>query len=127
MNAPVSEAIQALQQSMTTLQSACLANGMIGAQPVLRTIRASSTLETAQAAFGRPLNLPGRGTGTGASADNGSNEIIVGEGVKKRDIDQGLASGKFYRHQALWGRSVQTEKRRVVHAEDARVGVPFVV
>lgn len=64
MNAPVRESISGLQQAISTLQSALLQDNLIGSQAVVRTIRASSTLENAQVAWGRFLNLPGRPAGS---------------------------------------------------------------
>lgn len=150
MNGPVEEAIVAFQQSMSTLQSTFLASNLIGAQSVLRTIRASNTLENAKAAWGRPLNLPGRGS---SSSDSANTDESTTEGLKKRNVDQrgearhekaAPSAGMYYSHQELWGRSeraprtpkygkgshnevlVRRYQRMVISAEEARVGRPFV-
>jgi len=138
MNSPVSQAIDGLQQSLTTLQTTMLQSDLIGSQGVLRTIRASSSLENAQVAWGRFLNLPGR-VSTGGSDD--------GEGARKRELLRPApADGKFYTHKELWGRGEGTSKAlrdgkkrwaeavanleahraRVLNGH-ARVGRPFVV
>jgi hypothetical protein len=139
MNAPISESIDGLQQALTAMQTDMLQNDFIGSQAVLRTIRASSSLENAQTAFGRFLNLPGGSAGDSGDASAG-----------KRDLGSGAirlppAHGAYYTHAELWGRDerartseegkakwrdgvVQWEERRGrVGAEDARVGRPFVV
>jgi hypothetical protein len=103
MNAPVNQAIGGLQQSLTTLQTTMLQNDLIGSQAVLRTIRASSSLENAQVAWGRFLNLPGENP----KADSGSSNAEDGE-VKRSN-------------------SAITTRLVNVQAEYARIGRPFVV
>jgi hypothetical protein len=109
MNAPVNQAIGGLQQSLTTLQTTMLQNDLIGSQAVLRTIRASSSLENAQVAWGRFLNLPGEKPG----ADSGSSDVEDGSdgGVKRSNS------------------AITTRNARLVNveAEYARFGRPFVV
>jgi hypothetical protein len=153
MNAPVNTAIEGLQQSLTTLQTTMLQSDLIGSQAILRTIRASSSLENAQVAWGRFLNLPGKAS----TADGGDTDSVSGgsaipstgrlpkrsvtssEGrVKRPETRPGL--GKPYTHKELWGRDrgVMGDEKweapaaRVVHhggvgAENARVGRPFTV
>ncbi|KAH4006812.1 hypothetical protein HBI56_027490 [Parastagonospora nodorum] len=142
MNSPVSQAIDGLQQSLTTLQTTMLQSDLIGSQAVLRTIRASSSLENAQVAWGRFLNLPGRASAGGSGSGNDD-----GEGARKRQLLRpALADGKFYTHKELWGRSegrskalrdgktrwaeavakLEAHRARVLNGH-ARVGRPFVV
>lgn len=150
MNSPVNEAIEGLQQSLTTLQTTMLQSNLIGSQAILRTIRASSSLENAKVAWGRFLNLPGSSsTGdSSGSTDTGSGDSS--SGASKREVLRPApASGRYYTHKELWGRDklyartfkigksrwsdavAQWEERRarVVNggAENARVGRPFVV
>ncbi|KAH3919501.1 hypothetical protein HBH56_015150 [Parastagonospora nodorum] len=142
MNSPVSQAIDGLQQSLTTLQTTMLQSDLIGSQAVLRTIRASSSLENAQVAWGRFLNLPGRASAGGSGSGNDDRE-----GARKRQLLRpALADGKFYTHKELWGRSegrskalrdgktrwaeavakLEAHRARVLNGH-ARVGRPFVV
>ncbi|KAF9696528.1 hypothetical protein EKO04_005575 [Ascochyta lentis] len=98
MNSPVSEAIGVLQESITTLQTTMLQNELIDSSAILRTIRASSSLESAQQAWSRFLNLPGR---AGGSDSSGSNSPTAG----KRSIQRLTpANGEHYTHKELWGR-----------------------
>jgi hypothetical protein len=149
MNAPVSQAIDALQQSLTTLQTDMLQSDLIGSKAILRTIRASSSLENAKTAWGRFLNLPG-----GMSGDNSGNANDAGgAGIEKRDVSAGTGAlrappthGAYYTHEELWGRGearskmskegeaiwtddvVRWEEQRArLGTENARVGRPFVV
>ncbi|KAF2134643.1 hypothetical protein P153DRAFT_402409 [Dothidotthia symphoricarpi CBS 119687] len=101
MNSPVRDAIASLQQGISTLQVAMLQSELLGTAAVLRTIRASAALESAQEAWGRSLNLPGRGSA-------GAGDVVV---VVRRDADGGgqgkrplPAKGGYYTHQELWGR-----------------------
>lgn len=143
MNSPVNTAIEGFQQSLTTLQTTMLQNELISSQAILRTIRASSSLENAQVAWGRFLNLPGRAS----SVDSGNSDSEVGGGVssgtsgpsKRRVVKPEPALGKVYTHKELWGRdrgvvgsdAWEARPARVVHgsvgAENARVGRPFTV
>ncbi|OAL01264.1 hypothetical protein IQ06DRAFT_369350 [Phaeosphaeriaceae sp. SRC1lsM3a] len=108
MNSPVNTAIEGFQQSLTTLQTTMLQNELISSQAILRTIRASSSLENAQVAWGRFLNLPGRAS----SVDSGNSDSEVGGGVssgtsgpsKRRVVKPEPALGKVYTHKELWGR-----------------------
>ncbi|ORY13310.1 hypothetical protein BCR34DRAFT_586654 [Clohesyomyces aquaticus] len=59
LNAPVSAAISALQSAMSEFSTSLLQAGLVHSNSTLRTIRASSTLENAQQAWSRILNLPG--------------------------------------------------------------------
>lgn len=103
MNSPVDEAIDILQKSMTTLQTTMLQHDLLNSSAVLRTVRASSALESAQQAWSRFLNLPG-GTGSSDSGDETSNPS------RKRSF-QGLAptNGKHYTHKELWGRTESSQ------------------
>ncbi|KAI4952900.1 hypothetical protein J4E86_006436 [Alternaria arbusti] len=156
MNSPVNEAVAGLQQSLTTFQTALLESELISAQAVIRTIRASSSLESAATAWSRFLNLPGGGGDDDDDGDAGpvSPSVPAVPGVGGRSV---LAraeakrpppgNGRFYSHFELWNRSeprprvstvdkfsphdlvVQAEEKRVstTAAEKARVGRPFVV
>lgn len=106
MNAAVHEAIDGLQQSMTVLQSAMLQSDLIQPNAVIRTIRASSSLEDAQQAWSRFLNLPGR-----VSAPAGGDDDGVTPDITKREADSTRAppgDGRHYTHKELWGRDKST-------------------
>lgn len=97
MNSPINEAIGVLQESIATLQTTMLQHDLINSSAVMRTVRASSSLESAQAAWSRFLNLPGsigsRGTGDETSASS-----------RKRSVQRmPPANGRQYTHQELWG------------------------
>ncbi|KAI4667321.1 uncharacterized protein J4E79_002006 [Alternaria viburni] len=153
MNSPVNEAIAGLEQSLTTFQTALLESELISAQAVIRTIRASSSLESAATAWSRFLNLPGGGSddddaGSAASSSPSLQGVgrssVLGRAEAKRPPP---GNGRFYSHFELWNRSeprarvstegkfsphdlvVQAEEKRVstTAAEKARVGRPFVV
>jgi hypothetical protein len=143
MNAPVTEAVAGLQQSLTTFQTALLEGDLISAQAVIRTIRASSSLETAATAWSRFLNLPGGGGDDDDDAGSTSPPSlpaverlgVLGRAEAKRPLP---ANGRFYSHFELWNRSdkvrprgrvVQAEEKRLSTgtAEQARVGRRFVV
>jgi hypothetical protein len=105
MNAPVSDAIGGLQQALVVFQTAMLKADLISSLAVLRTIRASSGLESAQAAWGRPLNLP-----SGEDDDDStetpetlsSSRSLVPRAERRRPPPE---NGRFYTHQELWNRS----------------------
>ncbi|KAL1593938.1 hypothetical protein SLS60_010671 [Paraconiothyrium brasiliense] len=90
-NSPVAEAIGALQQTITQFSTSMLEGDLLNSQSVLRTIRASTSLESAQVAWSRPLNLPGA-AGTKKKRE---------EKVRRPQ----LAEGQHYTHKELWGRS----------------------
>lgn len=139
MNAAVSQAIAGLQQSLSVLQSSMLANSLIRPNAVIRTLRASSSLEDAQQAWSRFLNLPGRvGTptvGAGSGIDESDN---VGGGLGKRGLvsmEGQAVGGKVKSHKDLWGREelrprydalVRGEKRRAKVGRGDGVVRPFV-
>jgi hypothetical protein len=140
MNSPVNQAIQGLQQSLTTLQTNMLQSNLISSQAILRTIRASNSLEDAQVAWGRVLNLPGRADARGstdAGSVTGSEDIASGLDKRQevRMIRLPLVEGKFYTHEELWGGKAKrtdtgaVQGKRVVHAgtEYGKIGRPFVV
>jgi hypothetical protein len=124
MNSAVYQAVMGLQQSLTTLQTTMLQNNLIGSQAILRTIRASSSLENSKTAWSRFLNLPGSGstgntggssgTGTGSdsgdsgSGDSGSGDSGSGDsgsGVTRRALLRPPpADGTYYTHKELWER-----------------------
>ncbi|EOA84853.1 uncharacterized protein SETTUDRAFT_20369 [Exserohilum turcica Et28A] len=119
MNAPVNEAIAGLQESLTTLQTAMLDANLINAQAVIRTIRASSSLESSQTAWGRSLNLPGGGSDD-ASAERRETwpRPMTRRAEAKRPPPK---DGKFYTHQELWDwvmsrRWASTESKTALHA-----------
>jgi hypothetical protein len=140
MNSPVNQAIQGLQQSLTTLQTNMLQSNLISSQAILRTIRASNSLEDAQVAWGRFLNLPGRADAKGsmdAGSGTGSGDIASGLGKRQqvKTLKLPLADGKFYTHEELWGGKAKrtdtgaVQGKRVVHtgAENGRIGRTFVI
>jgi hypothetical protein len=151
MNSPVDQAIESLQQSLTALQTTMLQSNLIGSQAILRTIRASSSLESSKTAWGRFLNLPGSsssGDSSGGSGiDTGSGDSSSGT-TKRGLLRPPPADGTFYTHKELWGRDArrrastyeklrrsdavarwEEQRARVVNggAENARIGRPFVV
>ncbi|KAF1949318.1 hypothetical protein CC80DRAFT_457815 [Byssothecium circinans] len=98
LNKPVWDAIDALQQTITSFSTSMLSAQLIHSPSVLRTIRGSSSLEDAQVAWSRLLNLPGRGS------------------PKKRYVVGGerlAPMGRFYTHAELWGR----EEKKAMGAE----------
>jgi hypothetical protein len=133
MNAPVNEAIENLQQCLTTLQTSFLSNDLINSPSVLRTIRASNSLESAQVAWSRFLNLPGRTSrGDSESTDSTGGSLrkrFIGEAEDAKTGRPAPSAGEFYNHEELWGRGeavVQHQKQRTGTVEDTRVGLPFV-
>lgn len=123
MNAAVHEAIAGLQQSMTALQAALLGNDLIQPNAVIRTIRASSTLEDAQQAWSRFLNLPGRVSSPGGGL-SGPDDSIVPSLAKKAvgSMKISPSDGKHYTHKELWGRE-DTAAEEVTPDESRRYGV----
>ncbi|OAG11271.1 uncharacterized protein CC84DRAFT_1253768 [Paraphaeosphaeria sporulosa] len=91
LNSPVSEAIGALQEAITQFSTSMLEGDLLNSTSILRTIRASSSLESAQVAWSRVLNLPGA---AGTKKKRGEVEV-------KRPP---LPDGQFYTHKDLWGR-----------------------
>ncbi|CAN9431292.1 unnamed protein product [Alternaria alternata] len=150
MNSPITEAVTGLQQTLTTFQTAMLESNLITAQAVIRTIRASSSLESASTAWSRFLNLPGGGSddddaGSASPSSTSNRPGILGRAEVQRPPPK---DGRFYTHLELWNRSEQRNKASaqektgpygsvVVQAEEkhasttaaekARVGRPFVV
>ena len=103
MNSPVRDAISVLQESMNTLQTTMLQSGLISSSAVLRTIRASSSLESAQQAWSRYLNLPG-------SAGSGDDGEDASTSPSKRSVQRlPPANGRQYTHKELWGRKEQSK------------------
>lgn len=103
MNAPVRDAIGVLQESINTLQTTMLQGELISSPAVLRTIRASSSLESAQQAWSRFLNLPGS-AGSGDTGDDTSTPS------RKRSVQRlPPANGRQYTHKELWGRKEQSK------------------
>lgn len=98
-NGPVREAIGALQEAVTQFSTSMLEGDLLNSTSILRTIRASSSLESAQVAWSRVLNLPGA---AGTKKKRGEEEV-------KRPQ---LADGQFYTHKELWGRSGGTVPRQ---------------
>jgi hypothetical protein len=151
MNAPVNEAIQGLQQALTSLQTTMLQSNLISSQAILRTIRASSSLENAQVAWGRFLNLPGAAENSGnTGSGTGSGGILPGLGKRQVALDGEAgkimrpppAAGQYYTHEELWGRErpstkgkakrtearAGSEERGVTDGtENGKIGRPFVV
>lgn len=109
MNAPVYQAIAALQQSLSTLQVAMLQSELINAQSVIRTIRASSSLEGAKGAWSRFLNLPGiAATAAEIDGDDGQSLALSDGSVKKRT--KAHVPGRLFTHKELWGTRVMAER-----------------
>lgn len=103
LNSPVRDAIGVLQESMNTLQTTMLQDGLISSSAVLRTIRASSSLESAQQAWSRFLNLPG---GSGV-ADDGEDASTT---LSKRSVQRlPPANWRHYTHKELWERKLHSE------------------
>ena len=98
MNSPVNEAIDILQESIATLQTTMLEHDLLGSSAVLRTVRASSSLESAQQAWSRFLNLPGS---TGTSTPGDETQTPRGKRSNQR-LSPG--NGRQYTHKELWGR-----------------------
>ncbi|KAF1979967.1 hypothetical protein BU23DRAFT_446693 [Bimuria novae-zelandiae CBS 107.79] len=94
LNSPVAAAIDALQQTLTQFSTSMLEAELLGSASILRTIRASSSLESAQVAWGRALNLPGTAPVR--------REVEV--------VRPPLAKGEFYTHKELWGTRAVGEK-----------------
>ena len=63
---------------------------LLNSTSILRTIRASGSLESAQVAWGRALNLPG----------------VAAKKKRREKARPKLNEGGFYSHQDLWGRHV---------------------
>lgn len=102
MNSPVRDAISVLQESINTLQTTMLQGELISSSAVLRTIRASNSLESAQQAWSRYLNLPG----SEASGDDGED---ASASPSKRSVQRlPPANGREYTHKELWGRKQQS-------------------
>lgn len=83
MNRPIHDAIQTLQNTITEFSSSLLQANLVDSKSTIRTIRASSTLEDAQIAWARPLNLPGSSRGGDGSIGAGD----LGEaGTKEKGV-----------------------------------------
>ncbi|KAF2445751.1 hypothetical protein P171DRAFT_431147 [Karstenula rhodostoma CBS 690.94] len=106
LNSPVSEAIGALQQAITQFSTSMLEGDLLNSTSILRTIRASSSLESAQVAWSRVLNLPGA---AGTTKKRGEEKEV------KRPQ---LAEGQFYTHKELWGRSGGVVQRQAKNEDD---------
>ncbi|KAF9733070.1 hypothetical protein PMIN01_08752 [Paraphaeosphaeria minitans] len=91
LNSPVSEAISALQQAVAQFSTSMLEGDLLNSTSILRTIRASGSLESAQVAWSRVLNLPGA---AGTKKKRGEEEMRRPQ----------LADGQFYTHKELWGK-----------------------
>ena len=112
MNAPVSDAISVLQESMTTLQTTMLQNGLIDTSSVLRTIYASNSLESTKQAWGRYLNLPGS-VGGGYVSGNDTPPPT------KRSLPRPApTNGRHYTHMELWGREEQSDASEPSRGDD---------
>lgn len=83
-----------------------LEGDFLNSQSILRTIRASSSLESAQVAWSRPLNLPGAAK---------SNEKRLVEEAKRPE----LGEGQFYTHRELWGRLNKAAARGIRNEESS--------
>lgn len=112
MNAPVYQAVAALQQSLSTLQVAMLEDELINSQSVIRTIRASGSLEAAKVAWNRFLNLPGR-IDTADQADENATRrsVLKSGGVTKRSKVH--TPGHLFTHRELWGVRAMAEREFV--------------
>lgn len=125
MNTPVYQAIAGLQQSLSALQSTMLQSNLIRPNAVIRTLRASSSLEDAQQTWSRFLNLPG--TATTSAGDLGSVDTDTGTDDSnapashmrsKRALGARppLREGEHYTHQDLWA------GKRLLSARQSRQG-----
>ena len=101
LNQPVWDAIGAFQQTITAFSNSLLAEELIKGPSIIRTIRASSTLEDAQQAWSKFLNLPGS-----SSASDTSKRSLAGA---KKPLPK---EGGFYSHKDLWGRKAELEERQ---------------
>jgi hypothetical protein len=116
MNKPVWEAIDALQQTISTFSSDMLSAELIHSQAIIRSIRVSSSLEDAQQAWSRLLNLPGatkvgrRWVRVGRETKNGDRRSAGGE-VGRESGGGRLPVSEFYSHKDLWGRAPVAEAR----------------
>lgn len=109
MNSPVHQAIGGLQQSLSAIQSSMLSSNLIRPNAVIRTIRASSSLEDARQAWSRFLNLPGRVDGSGgdtSSTIDDDGDETDSSSLKRRDPDPfkpATIEREHYTHRELWG------------------------
>ncbi|CAI6334655.1 unnamed protein product [Periconia digitata] len=95
-NKPVWDSIDALQQSMTSFSTSMLTADLIHGPSILRTIRASSSLEDAKVAWSRLLNIPGN------DKPKAKREVVNGRGFRGQ---KPTPTGRFYTHEELWSRS----------------------
>jgi hypothetical protein len=113
MNKPVWEAIDALQKTISTFSSDMLSADLIHSQSVLRTIRASSSLEDAQQAWARLLNLPGgaKTVKRWVEVEVQTNKVqqVRRDAVEKEGVKRPPPVGAFYTHKDLWGRAAAAE------------------
>jgi hypothetical protein len=108
-----------------------LSNELIHGPAMLRSIRASSSLEDAQQAWARVLNLPGATTASARKGrrwveaemvetkggEEGQTKRGEGEDEKERhgrgsateDFGARVQKGEFYTHKDLWGRAPVAE------------------
>ncbi|PVH96381.1 hypothetical protein DM02DRAFT_674864 [Periconia macrospinosa] len=87
-NKPVWDAIDGLQQAVTSFSTSMLSAEFIHGQSMLRTIRASGNLEDAKVAWSRLLNMPG-----GEKSR-----------TKRSVLLRPVPTGRFYSHEELWSR-----------------------
>jgi hypothetical protein len=116
MNSPVYAAIGALQESLSEFSTSLLEAEVLETPAVLKTIRASSSLENAQQDWGRILNLPG--TGSSSSSSPSSLKMKREVKVELRDPHRFpyVKVGSTYSHKELWGRG-----QRLPRGESARM------
>jgi hypothetical protein len=115
MNSPVYAAIGALQESLSEFSTSLLEAEVLETPAVLKTIRASSSLESAQQAWGRILNLPGTGSSSSSSSSLKMKREVK---VELRDPHRFpyVKVGSTYSHKELWGRG-----QRLPRGESARM------
>jgi hypothetical protein len=112
MNSPVYAAIDALQECLSEFSTSLLEAEVLETPAVLKTIRASSSLESAQQAWGRILNLPGTESSSSRSPER-KREVEVGREPHRFPY---IHVGSVYTHKELWGR-----RPRVPRGDSARM------
>lgn len=95
LNKPIWDAIDALQSAATSFSTSMLSADFIHGPSILRTTRASSSLEDAKVAWSRLLNIPGK---------PGKKRRGVGIEASVVERKAPIPTGRFYSHQELWSR-----------------------
>lgn len=114
MNSPVYAAIGSLQECLSEFSTSLLEAEVLETPAILKTIRASSSLESAQQAWGRILNLPGTESSSSRSSER-KREVEVGREPHRFPY---VKVGSTYTHKELWGRRPKAprgESARMYH------------